>query len=246
MSTSLTKQASPSTLRSIIPGIDSELSAACRRLVSSVSVGTDLAVSIPDELRDRMRARVNEIDRLLKPARDGDRHKVRAAVALTLSGWLNAKTDNPGAHIDLLVEAIADLPLWAIEAALRDLLQGKVPHCNVDFPPSSARMHAHTRSLMRHIEAERATLVMTLKANEAPRQTLTPMKKTTHKSLTALAEQLRADQNKGPSPAALKHYERIAAAERASIIAAYRVTKGEPQYAFGLPLSPSLLKTLGK
>jgi hypothetical protein len=221
------------------------LALTCRRLLASVS-DVDLVVSIPDDLRDRMRKRLMELNGIFTPAKSepNGKSRIRAAIAMTLSGWLNGKTENPKVHVDLLVEALSDLPVWAVEAACRDLMQGRVPHCNVDFAPSSARMHAHARSIMTHLEQEQANLSRVLAKNDTPRAApLRPMSEKTQKNLKDLADMLR-NKDTGPSPATLKHREQIKDAEHRHMLREYKGVSGGPVFAGGLLISPSLLKTL--
>jgi len=231
----------------MIPSTDSELNQLLGNFLYRLRAG-ERGFQLPDRTREAVAMRLRVLDTLLLPTfKTGEKGRVRAAIGLTLSGWINAKTDDPGKTLDLLTEALCDLPLWAVEAALRDLFQGKVFGCNVDFAPSAARMHSHAEFLMRDILAEQAQLkALLVAASQKALPALPPMSKAVHEGLLELSRKLKdSDALPGVTLAEQKRRERQADMERENILAAYRVNKMDPVMIDGMPVSLSLLARLG-
>lgn len=173
--------------------------------------------------------------------KDG-RHKARAIVGSTLASWLNTNSNSdPGATINLIVDGLSDLPLWAIEQACSDLRQGKVSGCNPDFAPSAARMHRHAEDLMAVAREEYANLRMLLSAQvrdegQIKRETLKHVADGFDELRAALKKDL--DRDVAAKEASLdrlvKHNEKV-------IREAYEKDKADPLMVAGMLVTPELV-----
>jgi hypothetical protein len=124
------------------------------------------------EQRRTMQARHEDVARALRPVRmnEQDRRKAGAAIASMLSAWIFAGRGDPKETVAAFSAHLADLPLFAIENACRQVASGYVAGLSPDFPPSAARLHQLAMEACAALKQEMAQIheVLTAKAYHEP------------------------------------------------------------------------------
>lgn len=158
---SLPAQNSTSISRPIAP-IDRGLSDAVASIMNGVErvKGEYIARQLPSpELRKSIDVRLRDVRTALAPLRGiAEKERAARAVAEMLTGWINAKVDNPAAKVAGYITLLADLPCWVIEQVCHDAGTGRIEGLDKAYPPSAAQLHALCEERLERLRKEAADL----------------------------------------------------------------------------------------
>lgn len=202
-------------------------------------------IPTPDE-RSRLEARLRQLSAMLQPAsmlRNGN-HRLGVAITAMLAGFLNAKSADPKATMAAYVAELSRYPAWAVERACRAIGSGQVPDLSPDYPPSAPRIAQIAQSFLSEHYAERARIQAVLDAKQA----YVASEEERERIAVGLKEVSERLRSKDDAEALRRKAEADTRAREASAddVRRAREAAGLPPVAPGsVPVSPSLLKTLG-
>lgn len=116
-----------------------------------------------------MRGRLGDIARCMVPA---EVVKIRTMVGGLLAGYPNGRAhrDDPDAVLKMFVQALRDLPEWAVGAACSAWNRGEAKGHNSSFPPSPADLRAVALEQTEEFDRERHKIKAILDAEVVPEQ----------------------------------------------------------------------------
>lgn len=126
--------------------------------------GKYLARPLTGDARAILERRLREIDRLLLPMDPGDRFKAASFISAMLSGFLNARSNDPKATLAHFTAVLQEFPLWAIKEACSQVSNGKLPDLSADFAPSAPRMFQAVADCLLQLRGERFKIAQILEA----------------------------------------------------------------------------------
>jgi hypothetical protein len=207
--------------------------------------------AIPKADKDAIEGRLAEVNRTLLPMRGmTNREKIGAALARMFSGFTNTKSLDPQTTIATYLVKLAELPAWAIEAAIYDVERGRVDGLSPDFPPSAARVFQLTEIKLTELREEKRKIetLVRAKVEEAPHSPESVarvgamMKSLSEKMGGASIEGIKkAERDRKRTEADHRTIKR----NDASIILEYRMHGLEPVMVNGRPMSLSLARATG-
>lgn len=196
------------------------------------------ALPSPGE-RQMMQARVTELTRMLKPMSYAmtDRDRATDSIGALFRGYPSLRNMQPVAAAKMIssyVGDLAELPVFAVEAVVRDIKRNKVKDLDPDYPPTLTRMFA---LIERHRDDARAELqdyTAVLAVRQQARPALTPKQierglAQFKEATAALEENWRAEQRRMKESVA----KSTEVSQRKFHLRSYAHRNQEPVYANG-------------
>jgi len=123
----------------------------------------ELTRSLTDIERAKIERRLAEIDGHLDMRETSQIKRIVAAMMLSIPSG-RASGDEAAAVVSAYVNALGDLPPWAVSAAANRFIRGQVRSANPAFAPSGAEMHIEADKELVPLRAERMRLERLLTA----------------------------------------------------------------------------------
>lgn len=196
---------------------------------------------VPDE-RMILEARRLRLHALLRPMREAGEELRRAAeaIAATMMCFTSMRNvEDPQGLIAAYVQAMSDLPIFAVLAACEDAKAGKIKGQDSDFMPSTALMIPAAEKRVFPVEGERLMIQKTLDGKVADPELTREQKDKLHVGLRAVADAITVEKGTrmpngkfipdDRTPPALR--DSLNASTQAKILAEYRRLKRDPVYA---------------
>lgn len=205
------------------------------------------AITVSD--KRALEKRVKELHGLLRPTFEASEERKRAAQAIAqmFTGFPSMRNADAQGLTAAYLAILEDQPLFAIVAACKDVAQGKVESLDVDWPPSSGRVHEQAR---KHAGGPTLELIRIRKTLDGEVQRRPVDKKEERRvgvGLQRMAEDLKAQDDARTEKLMAEAAERQKRFNDAAILREYRRLGIEPVYADEgrtVLVSPSLRQSL--
>jgi hypothetical protein len=149
------------------PGVDvplmHELKARCSAMVHG-----SLLDDLPHTVRGRFRNRLAVLQQTCTEATRSDLEQVVSAVMMRYPSMRGVSQLEAQVMVRAYCDDLMGLPVWAINAAARDITKGAVSDLNPDFPPSAPRIRQLAQQHLERPAAEMRDLRKVLHARIEP------------------------------------------------------------------------------
>lgn len=129
----------------------------------------ELTRSLTVTEREKIERRLAEIDGHLSARDPAALRRIIAGMMLSIPSG-RASGDEAAAIVAAYVNAVSDLPPWAVTAAANRFIRGQVKSANPAFPPSGAELHVEADKELVPLRAEKMRLERMLTAVVANRK----------------------------------------------------------------------------
>jgi hypothetical protein len=209
-----------------------------------------LDTAIPSRERDALKSRLVECRRAMMPMNSiSDREKIGLALTKLLSGFAHTGSMIPQITIAAYVSKLAELPAWAVEAAIADIDRGRVEGMSPDFPPSAARIFQLAEAKMSDVRSEQRRIEVVLNARVADGPARHPDEvRRVAESMKTFAADMAAKIQPETDEQNQKRREndqRTKERQDAALVLEYHMHGFEPVMFNGRPVSISLARTTG-
>lgn len=149
------------------PGVDVPLMHELRARCSSMVHGS-LLDDLPAVTRGRFRNRLALLQETCKAAENGELERAVSAIMMRYPSMRGVSQVEAQVMVRAYCDDLAGLPIWAVNAAARDITKGAVADLNPDFPPSAPRIRQVAQEHLDRPAAEMRDLKKVLNARIEP------------------------------------------------------------------------------
>lgn len=196
-----------------------------------------------------LETRAVELVRVLRPISYASEEMKRAAqeIATLFLGFPSMRNIDAPTMVSAYVQHLSDLPIFAVRAAVEDVVRGRVKGLDPDWAPTSVRLHEVAQKHVTPIIEEQLRIEKTMKG-VVPAPELTPEERDQiGQKFHAFAKDVTQKIERELSDTAKRTLGRISDADRAAQLREYERLGIEPQWADKAKttlISPSLLKMI--